>query len=146
MCMAKRYAKHILDVFDDIEKECIDLKTKLRNLDVALQDINHYIENNNFNASQGYILAKSIKELRKERRNIKNELDTLSYLKKNFVNKSKNNLKSVNGQIQKEDEKLCYLTENKIYNPRIIDLDNIDIYEILNILNEKVLRQINSTI
>lgn len=43
-------------------------------IDLELSDLYHFIENHTFNASEGYKLCKRIKDLRIERRRIKNEI------------------------------------------------------------------------
>lgn len=53
---------------------------QLSEVDKELSDIEHYIEFTKFSASEGYNLAKSIKECRQRRREIKNNLELISIL------------------------------------------------------------------
>ena len=85
------------------------------------QDLLHMIENESFNASKGYQLAKTIKDLRVERRMVKNEFETLKQLKKGFVDESIKSLIQTAQDIRQKDELLNRLSLNKIYTPRIVD-------------------------
>lgn len=47
------------------------------NLDKQISDILHWIEFNDFSACDGYKLCKALKDLRLQRRNVKNELEVI---------------------------------------------------------------------
>lgn len=93
------------------------------NIDKAISDILHYIEFNNFSASDGYKLCKKLKELRLHRRKIKNELELINIINMHTCNNI------ANGNTNKAINEL----ENKAYSPRVFkDLfDNRDISELL---------------
>ena len=54
------------------------LLQELSNVDMAICDVMHYIEFNNFNACVGYKLCKVLKDLRLYRRKIKDELNIIN--------------------------------------------------------------------
>lgn len=61
------------NVMDTIRKT----KARLDEIQLEIMDFLHAIEKYNFNASEGYKLAKGIQTLRLERRKLKDELDYL---------------------------------------------------------------------
>lgn len=105
MCMAKDYSDQLLNIYNSIEDSFKDLSDKLSNIDIEEQKILHEIENTNFNACIGFLLAKQLKEIRMRRRNIKNELIPLMNLRNNFLQKNSDLLKSVHTNIIKQEEK-----------------------------------------
>lgn len=120
MCKAKNYAEDILTICESIINDLNDSFTEQSNLALEEQDLLHTIENVNFNACGGYKLAKLLKDVRVRRRDLKIEQETLIKLKKDFVDKSMNNLKCVLGNITKQNNILQGLKENKVYKPRIL--------------------------
>ena len=82
--------KYMLVFFQDIDKRLQKLKEEQSITDIKQSDILHYIENHNLNASQSCKLVKQLKKVRKERREIKNEIDVIQSLKDTFVDKYKN--------------------------------------------------------
>lgn len=103
-----------LDIFSDLENDAEKRKNKLclelSNVDKALNDIIHYCEFYNFNASQGYKISKKIKELRIKRRDIKNELDVIQFI----LNKNRTN------NIKKESQEFINQLNTQQYEPRIL--------------------------
>ena len=74
--------KLMLNFFQEIDKEIKESYEKLSILDLKQQDILHYIEATTLNAS-GYSKAgKLLKQVRTERREIKNEIEKLELLQK----------------------------------------------------------------
>lgn len=120
MCQAKQYAEQLLNIYEDIKLTLENISLEQSRLERTEQDLLHIIENSQFNASEGYKLAKLIKDGRVKRRDIKIELDTLTNLKKEFVDKNMNNLRSVYGNIKKQNDTLVSLKENKVYKPRAL--------------------------
>lgn len=93
-------------------------------VDKEICDIMHFIEFNNFSASDGYKLCKALKDLRLRRRKIKNELELI-----NIINtQSLNNVAS--GQTNKAIDSL----DNKKYAPRVLQelFEYKDINSIIN--------------
>ena len=82
--------KYMLVFFQDIDKRLQKLREEQSVADIKQSDILHYIENHNLNASQSCKLIKQLKKVRKERREIKNEIDVVQSLKDTFVDKYKN--------------------------------------------------------
>ena len=82
--------KYMLVFFQDIDKRLQKLSEEQSVADIKQSDILHYIENHNLNASQSCKLIKQLKKVRKERREIKNEIDVIQSLKDTFVDKYKN--------------------------------------------------------
>lgn len=120
MCKAIEYTNQLIEIYDNIENDFNTLKQELSQVDLYQQDILHIIESTNFNASEGYKLAKMIKDAREKRRVIKNELEPMQSLKSSFIDKNISNLKFVAQSVKNKDNILKTLTEEKIYQNRII--------------------------
>lgn len=125
LCKAKKYAEQLLNIYEQIENDLQTLYTEKSKLEGLELDILHIMENEKFNASQGFKLAKMIQDARKDRRELKIEIETLANLKKSFVDKNINILKSTYGNIKKKDEILNSLKENKVYNPRVLETTDL---------------------
>ena len=89
-------------------------------VDLTQQDILHYIEANSFSASDGYKLAKQIKDIRQERREIKIEMDTIKLLKEK-VSKYKGVMTDANMSVAKLEQKERYKQTNAVYHNRVLD-------------------------
>lgn len=115
--------KYMLVFFQDIDKKVSELNDKLSIADIKQQEVLHYIENNNLNASQACKIIKTLKNIRSERRDIKNELDIIFSLKHSFADKYKNkfiekdiiqalkNLKEIKTRQENPKYNYKYLTE-----------------------------------
>ncbi len=77
-------------------------------------DLLHKIENEHFNAVEGYYLAKELHDLRVERRNIKNELHNIGDLR-SCIHSLRKGLTTFANTLSKLEEK----QNNPIYKPRI---------------------------
>lgn len=82
--------KYMHKFFTSIDQEINDILQELSNVDLEQQDILHYIENNNLNASGYAKVGKLLKEIRLKRRKIKNDLDKLSTIRDNLTRKYNN--------------------------------------------------------
>ena len=74
------YKMHLETAMKSMEAIVSDagtLNDRLIELNQKEQDVDHIIENLNFNASQGYALAKKIQEIRRERREIKDRIEQI---------------------------------------------------------------------
>jgi hypothetical protein len=120
MCKAKHYTQQLLDIYNNINVEFQNLYNELTEANLRELDLLHIIENTNFNASEGYMYAKMIRDNRIKRRQVKNELNPLSELKRNFISKNMKELKEAHQEVIRRNDILKDLTENKIYNPRVI--------------------------
>ena len=115
--------KYMLVFFQDIDKKVSELNDKLSIADIKQQEVLHYVENNNLNASQSCKIIKTLKNIRSERRDIKNELDIIFSLKHSFADKYKNkfiekdiiqalkNLKEIKTRQENPKYNYKYLTE-----------------------------------
>lgn len=100
------YAKMLQSEYDEVKKE----NSKL---DLEISDVLHYIEFNNFNAVQGYKLAKMLKNITERRREVKKAQAQLDIILNNTISSvSKKGDKIAN--IEKEE--YC----NERYTPRVL--------------------------
>lgn len=82
--------KYMLVFFQDIDTRLNELNKKQSIADIKQDEILHYIENHKLNASQSCKLLKLLKNVRDERRLVKDEMDIIRSLKDTFVDKYKN--------------------------------------------------------
>ena len=125
MCLAEKYSNQFIDLCQEVTDEFNRVEKELSKMDLAEQDILHFIENENFNASQGFMYAKKLQEIRRDRRLVKKESATLKNLKDNFINKNYAELKTVSGAILKQEELLQKRINDKKYNPRVIAKEDV---------------------
>lgn len=121
MCQTYKYAVELKQLFNEISDEYNRLYLEIGKCDLKQQDLLHKIESSNFNAAQGYKLAKEIKELREKRREVKNDFTIIEMIKKDFVNRYNQQLSKVLDSVMQKNSKLDKLTENKVYINRIND-------------------------
>lgn len=113
----------ILNLFQDVDKQLEELARKQSEWDIKQQEVLHYIENHNLDAVQRCKIVGLLKDIRYERRQVKNEIDVLNSIKDSFVDKYKNkfiekdiilalkNLKEVHTRQANPTYKYQYLTE-----------------------------------
>lgn len=118
MCKANKYMDNLIQLYEDVQSEVKELKTQQSLLDLKQQDLLHIIEGTSFNASDGYKLAKAIQDCRKQRRLIKNELDTMEVLSKSLPQQYIEDMRELQLDIQRRDDILSTLSEQAIYTPR----------------------------
>lgn len=82
--------KYMLAFFQDTDKRLKELREEQSKWDIKQDEILHYIENHKLDAIKGCKLLKILKQVRTERRIVKNEIDTVQSLKATFVDKYKN--------------------------------------------------------
>jgi hypothetical protein len=121
MCIAKDYSEQLLELFENINKDAIEIYKQLDEANLIEIDLLHMIEKGGFNASEGYKFAKMIHDNRVRRRQIKNELKPINKLKSSFIDKYIYELQSVARTVAEEDAELTRLTENKVYKPRVLN-------------------------
>lgn len=107
--------KYMLVFFQDIDKRLNELNKEQSVADIKQDEILHYVENHKLSASQSCKLIKKLKEVRKERRLIKDEIDIVRSLKDTFVDKYKN--KFIEKDIMQAIKNLRAL-ENRQNNPK----------------------------
>jgi len=119
MCQAYAYAVRLKEIFNDITGDYNRLSLEIGKCDLKQQDILHKMENINFNAAQGYNLAKEMKEVRERRREFKNEFAVVEEIRNNFVNRYDQQLSKVFESVTQKNNKLDQLTRDKVYVNRI---------------------------
>ena len=82
--------KLVLQLFQDIDKRQEELSKEQSIVDSKQDEILHYIENHNLNAAERCKVVGLLKNIRTERRQIKNEIDVIRSLKDSFIDKYKN--------------------------------------------------------
>jgi len=120
MCKAKSYAEQLLEIYNNIDLDVDRLTKEVKIANLFNLDMLHEIEFTNFNACEGYKLAKQIRENQLFRRQSKYELETLIILKK-FIDLNIGSLNKTRKNIIDKDTSYRYNIENKIYNPRVAD-------------------------
>jgi len=121
MCKAKDYSQQLLDIYNNISSDVHRLKEEVSTANLFNIDMLHVIENTNFNACEGYMLAKQIKENQIFRRQSKYELETLIQLK-NYIDKNTATLNQVHQEIINTDNLYKSNIENKVYNPKVMGI------------------------
>jgi archaellum component FlaC len=76
----------VREVFVNYPKRYSHNEELLRNVDMEIQDILHAIELSNFNAYGGFKLSKELQKARQERRRIKEEMEMMEPIIKDFLN------------------------------------------------------------
>ena len=118
--------KAMLNLFNNANKALYIEIERLSQKDMELSDLDHYLEFNNFKASQYAKLGKLRKTLRKERRLIKQNIEMIETIKR-FTDKYNNKL--ITGDIiqnLKDQENLKNRQENAVYNYRTDILDRLE--------------------
>ena len=124
MCKAIENANQLLEIMDSFSTRKKLLEKKLSELDKGVIDVEHEIEaEESLNVVRGYDLCKAIKDIKVERRKIKNELHILDVLVPKII-PIKNNLLVTVNKAKEIESKSNYFSNNKIYNPRQINLNN----------------------
>ena len=122
MCKGMDYANTLVDTVELILDRRNLLRRKLSELDGGQVDLLHKIENEDrMNVVQGYDLYKALHELRKSRRQVKDELMVLESLAMK-TNSIKANLVQARQHAKVLDDKAIYLHKNKIYKAKQLDL------------------------
>ncbi|RYI30458.1 hypothetical protein EVU96_08580 [Bacillus infantis] len=73
MCLASKYIDQIEEMMNGVKKDMMHLRSKSSYYDKEISSIYHRLELNNFNACEGYYIAKNLKELVQKRRLVKIE-------------------------------------------------------------------------
>lgn len=103
MCEAIKLTVKLITDIHNIEKAFAETSSELSMRDMETQDILHEIEFGKFNASQGYAFAKKLKQIRQERRKVKDENQELMRIH-SFIDSNKHvfdGLKKIQSSIQK---------------------------------------------
>lgn len=120
MCKTIEFIDQILQLCDDADKYFKENRAKLKTLEAMQQDVLHLIENDNFNACEGYLYAKKLQDIRKERRLVKNKIETILSFKPEMGDIRKR-LEKSKIRASETDAKLIRLMTYKVYKPRVLD-------------------------
>ncbi|MEW9093719.1 MAG: hypothetical protein AB2417_01445 [Clostridiaceae bacterium] len=120
MCRPVEIIEQIIKSCDELEDLFKESTAKLSLLDRMQQDVLHAIEGNNFNAYHGYLYAKKLQEIRKERRTVKKQINLIAKAKEDYINIYKL-AKASKNKVAKLDSKLTYVIDNNIYKPKVLD-------------------------
>jgi hypothetical protein len=120
MSRAKNYAEKLVAIYDEMQKDYNEMIDNLSRFDREEQDLLHDIENiETFDLYKGWQYCKALHDVRIDRRNNKNEIQVAKILIDNVQPKTiLPKLQKLNIDINKEESKLKYITENKVYKPR----------------------------
>lgn len=77
MCKTIELADQMFDVACKVRSEWADLQKSLSEVDQKITDIKHYIEFSSLNVVQGYRAQNLLKKTLQERREIKNNIESL---------------------------------------------------------------------
>lgn len=89
---AETFLKYMLNFFQNIDKQAKEISEELSQKDLERQDILHYIENTELNATGYAKIGKLLKRVSMERREIKKELEKINCLRDALANKYNNKL------------------------------------------------------
>lgn len=117
MCIAIDILDTIWGNIDTAKFEIERLRQELSTVDKTISDILHELELcESLNASQGYKYARMLKNLREDRRYIKNELEELQLLFERFDSFHIHRLKKSLIDLETRQEK-------RLYTPRVLTSD-----------------------
>ena len=106
--------KEVVERLDRIDEYNNSLTDNLSELDCKMQDLLHYIENNKINVLWCYRMIKEIKQIREQRRKVKNDMDLLSkYNEQKTKIISKENRQFLLTEIYKKEKTLSKNYTNK---------------------------------
>lgn len=118
MCKALSYSEQLSNVISSARDDFDSLNNRLSVLDKMQQDILHKIENtNSIDLYEGWKLTKSLQEIRRERRKIKNELETMVILIRDL-----GHLKKTKSKVEQKETELNNRLKktNKGYKMRVL--------------------------
>lgn len=108
MCIAKEIVENLIKLIDQIEIENKILANQQAISNKEEQIVLHRLENFNFNACEGYHIAKQLQDIRVKRRKIKDETASLDSL-----NSNANFFKELKKQLQYKFKTLDNIEENR---------------------------------
>jgi len=130
MCLATNYTSQLLEIYHKINSDVKRLTEEVRTANLFNIDMLHEIMNTNFNACEGYKLAKQIKDNQLFRQQAKCELTTLVQLKKH-ISTNIHSLNQVHSEIINNDTRYKYNIENKVYNPKVMGTKTVSEPEVV---------------
>lgn len=104
---AQQVTGNMINYFRDVKKEYEEAEKNVRFYESEYNDLTHALELTNFNASEGYKLAKELKQNRKNRREAKDIMNELNPLYMFMQSNSRflQELKKVNTEVIKITQK-----------------------------------------
>ena len=124
--MVKEFESSVNNILEFMQKtpsRLEELTKQLSDVNLEISDFNHYLEFATFNASEGYCIARELKDLRVKRRVIKDELEQLKLTYDRF-SCMVGGIKKVETLKQGVDKSIKE-TSNKAYRPRV----RVDLFE-----------------
>lgn len=122
MTETTKHLQEVADILDNIDIYNEGLNNRLSEIDLKIQDLLHYIENNKINILWTYRYISELKKLRLERRQIKNDICVMQKF-----NEQKNKLLSTSNrkflmtEIYKVEKQLSAPYKNRQYKDGEID-------------------------
>ena len=107
------FLNQISAILNQADCEYKALSKQLSLLDLETQDVLHFIENETFNAAQGFNFAKQLKEIRIKRRAVKQDFELLQIFLSNIDTQ---NFTRVSKKLQNKIQQNSSLT----YSPKVI--------------------------
>lgn len=109
--------KDIVDKIDRLDTYDSGLSQQLSTVNEKIQDLLHYIENNKINILWCYRMVNQLKQLRIERRKIKNDMEILTKFKENKTKLVSNidNRKFLLVEVCKKEKSLNTTYKNRQY-------------------------------
>lgn len=114
MCKAKEIAEKLLNYLTEMELEYNNTCKAAIRADKEVQDLLHDMELTNFNACEGYIMAKKMQEVRRRRRVLKDDIETFKILKENTSHIPKQ-IKTIVSKIKQKESDFRL----RFYRPRV---------------------------
>ena len=122
MTETTKHLQEVVDILDNIDIYNEGLNDRLSEIDLKIQDLLHYIENNKINILWTYKYISELKRLRLDRRQIKNDICIMQKF-----NEQKNKLLSASNrkflmtEIYKVEKQLSAPYKNRQYKDGEID-------------------------
>lgn len=108
--------KNVVDKLDILDEYSSTLNEELSKVDCKMQDLLHYIEFNKISVKWCYRMMKEMKNLREQRRKIKNDMELLSkYTEQKNKLLSSDNRKFFMAEIYKKDKLINQPYRNREY-------------------------------
>jgi hypothetical protein len=113
----EQHLQSVREIFINCPKKYDLCKEQLKKVDQEILDLLHVLEFTNFNAYQGYKLAKEIQNARNQRRILKNELEFLDEIISfnRYQKPSEKNISQSLGRIRELDK----VQKNRNYRMRV---------------------------
>lgn len=101
MCLASKYVDQIESTMKSLKADMKKLSHKQSEYDKEINELYHKIEIANFNACEGYYLAKNLQETLQKRRLIKTEFYRMEQLHKYLTQSLFDRIQNAKGMIRK---------------------------------------------